>query len=362
MNLNIKELCQKVKEKADALIVLSAVNRRYVTSFNSSAGAVVVKGEKIIFYTDFRYFESAKIKKANGIVDESIEIRIQDAKFMENLKADLADCKSVLFEENGVTFGTYNWYKNNLADCELVPGGSAVLSELRAVKSENELQNIIKAQEITDKTFEYIVGFISDNVGKPAFTEKALQLEMDYFMLRNGADGLAFDTIAINGKKTSLPHGCPENVTIDKGFITMDFGAKFNGYCSDMTRTISVGKPTDEMLKVYNTVLEAQNAAFEVIRANVIGKDADKAARDVIEKDYPGSFGHALGHSLGLEIHESPNFHAGVNEPVPENVVISVEPGIYLEGKFGVRIEDIVCLKQNGFVNLTHSTKGLIII
>lgn len=362
MNIMLKKLCEKVKEKADALIILSSVNRRYVTSFQSSAGAVVVKGEKIIFYTDFRYLESAKIKQAQGIVDKDIEIRIQDAKFMENLKADLADCKTVLFEENGIMFGTYNWYKNSLTDCELVVGGSAILSELRAIKNETELQNIIKAQEITDKTFSYILGFISDNVGKPDFTEKALQLEMDYFMLKNGADGLAFDTIAINGTKTALPHGAPENITIDKGFITMDFGARFNGYCSDMTRTISVGKPTDEMIKVYNTVLSAQNAAFDVICADVIGKDADKAARDIIEKDYPGTFGHSLGHSLGLEIHESPNFHAGVTGAVPENVVISVEPGIYLEGKFGVRIEDIVCLKQGGFVNLTHSPKELIVV
>lgn len=363
MRPNNVKICEKTKEMADALILLSPVNRRYVTSFQSSAGTVVVHNGKITFFTDFRYYESACIKQQQGIVDEDIDIRLYDSKYMENLKEMLSDCKKILFEDGHVSFGTYNWYKNSFDFAELVPGGSGLMAGIRGIKTEEELQNIIKAQEITDKTFEYAVKYISDNIHRVDFTERELQLEMDYFMLKNGADGIAFDTIAISGRKSSLPHGAPENIPVSKGFLTMDFGAKYGGYCSDMTRTVCIGMPDEEMQRVYNTVLAAQNAAFEVIRAGIAGKQADKAARDVIDNaGYAGTFGHSLGHSLGLEIHESPNFAMGVEAAIPENAVISVEPGIYLEGKYGVRIEDIVCLKQDGFVNLTHSPKELIVI
>lgn len=359
---NIK-ICEKVAEKADAMILLSPTNRRYVTSFQSSAGTVVVKNGKITFFTDFRYYESACIKQKQGIMDEDIEIRLQDAKYMDNLKELLSDCKTVLFEDGFVSFGTYNWYKNSLDFAELTPGGSGIMAEIRSIKTAQELANIVKAQEITDKTFSFAVKYISDNIHRADFTERELQLEMDYFMLRCGADGLAFDTIAISGKKSALPHGAPENIPVSTGFLTMDFGAKYGGYCSDMTRTVCIGKPDEEMLKVYNTVLDAQKAAFEVICADVIGKEPDLAARSVIDgAGYAGTFGHSLGHSLGLEIHEGPNFASGVESPIPENVVISVEPGIYLEGKYGVRIEDIVRVKQGGFDNLTRSTKELIVI
>lgn len=363
MYVNNQKICTLVSEKADAMILLSPVNRRYVTSFQSSAGAVVFCKGKITFFTDFRYYESACIKQKQGIMDCDIEVRLQDGKFMENLKNMLSDCKTILFEDGYISYGTYNWYKNSFDFAELVPGASGLMSGVRSVKTEEELGNIVKAQEITDKTFEYAVKYISDNIHRKDFTERELQLEMDYFMLKNGADGLAFDTIAVSGKKSALPHGAPENIPVSKGFLTMDFGARYSGYCSDMTRTISIGKPDEEMLRVYNTVLDAQKAAFEVIKADIPGKDADKVARDVIDNaGFAGTFGHSLGHSLGLEIHESPNFASGAEALVPENAVISVEPGIYLEGKFGVRIEDIVCLKQDGFVNLTHSSKELIVI
>ena len=209
MRENNKNICNLVAEKADALILLSPVNRRYVTSFQSSAGTVVVHNGKITFFTDFRYFESACIKKQQGVMDEDIEVRLQDGNYMNNLKELLSDCKTILFEDGFISYGTYNWYKNSFDFAELVPGGSGIMSGVRAVKTEEELSNIIKAQEITDKTFDFAVKYISDNIHRADFTERELQLEMDYFMLRNGADGLAFDTIAISGKKSALPHGAP---------------------------------------------------------------------------------------------------------------------------------------------------------
>ena len=360
---NNKTICRKVKEKADAMILHSPVNRRYVTGFLSSAGLVAVIGEKIYFFTDFRYFESAQIMQQKGKVDSDIEICLMDKDFMSNLKELLKDCKTILFEEGFISYATYNHYKNSLDFAQLCEGATLLLSSVRSVKTEDELEKIKIAQSITDKTYEFALKYISDNVGRHNFTERELQLEMDYFMVKNGADEPAFDTIAISGNKTTLPHGAPENIAISKGFLTMDFGAKYMGYCSDMTRTVCIGKPSEEMLKVYNTVIDARCACFEIIKADVEGKAVDKAARDLIDKaGFEGCFGHSLGHSLGLEIHESPNFAPNSSAIIPENAVLSVEPGIYLAGKFGVRVEDIVCLKNDGFINFTKSSDELVVI
>ena len=363
MTENQNRLVSKLSGKADGLILLSYVNRSYITSFSSSDGYCIVKPDEIVFITDFRYYESACIKQQKGLIDKDIKLVLQGKNVWMQIKEIVSGCKKLMFEENHVSVAMYENMKKTFSDKELVTGASQLLSECRSIKTSYELSLIKKAQSITDKTYTYMLSFISDNVGKPDFTEKNLALELEYFMYKNGADTKAFDTIAVSGKKSSLPHGTPEDVPVSKGFLTMDFGARYCGYCSDMTRTISIGKPDDEMLKVYNTVLDAQKAAFEKICADVVGKEPDLAARAVIDgAGYAGTFGHSLGHSLGLEIHESPNFASGVETAIPENVVISVEPGIYLEGKFGVRIEDIVCVKQGGFENLTHSPKELIVI
>jgi Xaa-Pro aminopeptidase len=363
MRDNIKKLCQTVSEKADAMLVTSAVNRRYVTDFKSSDGFVVIRDGKITYMTDSRYYESACIKQKEGKIDGDIIIERQTPKAMLQLKEMLDGCKNILIEDKSLSYDRYLHYCKVFDFATLCAGGSDIFSSVRAVKTENELDRIKKAQSITDKTFEYIVSFISDNLGKKDFTEKALQLEMDYYMLKNGADGLAFDTIAVSGSKSSLPHGVPEDIPVAKGFLTMDFGAKYDGYCSDMTRTVCIGKPDEEMKKVYDTTLKAQLTALEKVHGGILSKDADGAARDVIEEaGYKGAFCHSLGHSLGLEIHESPNFAPGGIYEVQSGVVISVEPGIYLEGKYGVRIEDIVQLKDDGCVNLTSSPKELLVL
>ncbi|MBP3579860.1 MAG: aminopeptidase P family protein [Clostridia bacterium] len=363
MRENIKSLCNKISEKADAMLVTSPVNRRYVTGFNSSDGFVVIRDGKITFITDPRYYESACIKQRNGCIDEEIVIERQTPKVMLQLKQLLDDCKNVLFEDKNISYDRYLHFCEVFENVELVTGGSDIFSCCRAVKTPEELQKIKTAQSITDKAFGYIVNFIADNIGKDDFTEKALQLELDYYMMKNGADGLAFDTIVVSGSKSSLPHGVAEDVPVAKGFLTMDFGAKFSGYCSDMTRTVCIGKPDNDMKRVYDTTLEAQLAALDKVHGEMVSGEADKLARDVIDTaGYRGAFGHSLGHSLGLEIHESPNFSPNAQYTVPNGVVISVEPGIYLEGKYGVRIEDIVYLKDDGCENLTGSTKHLIVI
>ena len=233
------------------------------------------------------------------------------------------------------------------------------INGFRGVKEEWELELMRKAQAITDKAFSEVITRI-----KAGMTELELQAELIYCLYKNGATGLAFDPIVVSGPNTSLPHGVAGERVIREGdFITMDFGAQYMGYCSDMTRTVALGYATEEMKKVYNTVLEAQLAGLAITKAGVPGKDIDAAARKVItDAGYGEYFGHGYGHSLGLEVHESPSPNGANAEPMPVGAVCSAEPGIYLPGKFGVRIEDVTVFQAEGHENVTHSPKNLIIV
>ena len=227
------------------------------------------------------------------------------------------------------------------------------------MKEEWELDLMRKAQDITDAAFADVVKRI-----RVGMSEKELQAELIYCLLKNGADGLSFDPIVVSGPNTSLPHGVAGDRKIQEGdFITMDFGAIYQGYCADMTRTVAVGYATEEMKLVYNTVLKAQLAGLAATRAGVPGKDIDAAARQVIaDAGYGAYFGHGYGHSLGMEVHESPSPNASGQRIMEENMIASAEPGIYLPGKFGVRIEDVTIFKEGGHENITHSPKELIIV
>ncbi len=353
---NFERIKAATDKEFDAVLLVSPINRRYITNFRSSAGYVVIKPDKTYFITDSRYFFAAKEKCTEA------EVILQN-KVYNQLNDLLCRCKKVLIEEKYLTVADFESFKEKLCDYELVTGASEAVEKLRAVKSDAELSKIIKAQEITDKAFTHIVNRLSDNMGKNTVTEADVALELEYFMRKNGADGIAFDTIAVSGAKSSMPHGVPENIPLSKGFLTMDFGASFDGYCSDMTRTICIGKPTQEMIKVYDTVLNAQLLSLEAISAGKSGKEIYAVARDFIySSGYEGRFGHSLGHSLGLEIHESPNFSPSYEGIIPERAVLSVEPGIYIDGEFGVRIEDIVNITASGCENLTKSGKELIVL
>ena len=350
-----------VETDFDAVMLISPINRRYATGFKSSAGYVFALPDKTVFFTDFRYYGSAVEAQKNGSVYSDVEIKLLDGNVWSAIKELLKDCGKILVEESYLTLSQCESLKEKMQDKEFVNGASKALNKLRAVKTEAELDKIVKAQSITDKAFSHIVSFISDNLGK--LTESDVALELEYFMRKNGADGIAFDTIAVSGKKSAMPHGVPSDILLDKGFLTMDFGAMFDGYCSDMTRTICIGKPTEKMKLVYDTVLSAQLAALEFISSGKTGKAVDSVARDIINNaGFEGTFGHSLGHSLGLEIHESPNFSQGNEEEIPSGAVLSVEPGIYIDGEFGVRIEDIVNITGDGCKNLTKSSKELIIL
>ncbi len=339
-----------------AALIQNPKNRRYLSGFQSSDGMLLLCG-KAYLILDFRYAEAARLKQAAGKLPSELEIILAQKSFLDIVSDILAQngAKTLAFEEDFVSFKAYENLKKRLGGIELVPLGGKV-EKLRRTKSADELEKIKAAQQITDMAFEHILDFIN-----PARTEIEVAAELDYFFRKNGAYP-AFDTICVSGTKSSLPHGVPEDIKLTQnGFLTMDFGACLDGYCSDMTRTVVVGKADEKMKAVYNTVLDAQNAVFPLLRGGIIGKEADAAARDLIyAAGYEGCFGHSLGHSLGLDIHEAPNFSPNNPLPVPAGCVLSVEPGIYLEGLYGVRIEDIVYLTDTGHINLTSSPKSLI--
>ena len=232
------------------------------------------------------------------------------------------------------------------------------VENIRQIKDADEIEKMQKAQDITDKAFAHVIKMINRNM-----TELDVAVELEYAMRKNGASAFAFDTISVSGDASALPHGTPRNVKLRDGFLTMDFGAKFEGYCSDMTRTIVIGKADEDIKKLYNTVLRAQTEALNYLRAGADCGEADKIARDIIDgvPEFKGAFGHSLGHSVGLFIHESPRLYSrGFGRKLNVGEILTVEPGIYLFGKYGCRIEDMVAITEEGIHNFTHSTKELI--
>lgn len=356
----IKQRIENIKywlDDGEAALVTSDANRLYLTGFNSSAGAVFITKEKAYFLIDFRYFEAAKSAV------NSCEILLVN-RILEQI-ADLCGkhgIRGVKIESDFVSVAVLERYKKSLCGIGIEVFFDNSLSEklsiLRSIKSEKELSFIRAAQDLTDRTFSYILERICENR-----TERDVMLDMEFYMRKLGSEGVSFDFIVVSGKNSSLPHGVPTDKKIEKGdFVTMDFGAVVNGYRSDMTRTVAVSCVTDEQKRVYDTVLAAQNAALDGIRAGAVCKDIDKLARDLIESDYKGCFGHGLGHSVGIEIHENPCFNTVCETVLHEGMVLTVEPGIYLENKFGVRIEDMISVTKDGCENLTHSDKNLIIL
>lgn len=354
---NVNSIQNKLAEAGlDALLVLDEKNQRYSCGFPFTDGAVLVTREKAYLFTDSRYIEAAE-KSVDGSV--SVELFGRGKPLSELIKAALAENKveTLGAEEYSLPHGDYLRYEELLGR-QLVPA-QHVFSELRAAKTEEEQQYMRQAQAIAEKALEDVLKII-----KPGITERDIAAEITYRLLKHGAEGNSFDPIAVTGKNSSMPHGVPADTVVKAGdFVTMDFGCLYKGYCSDMTRTVAVGYATDEMKNVYDIVLNAQLAGIAAARAGVTGCEIDAAARRVIDgAGYGDCFGHAFGHSLGLCIHESPNASPACKTPMPVGAVISAEPGIYIPGKFGVRIEDVLILRENGCENITHAPKELIII
>ncbi len=347
---------QLVEKKLDALLITDEKNQRYAVGFPFTDGAVLVTRERAYLLTDSRYIEAAE--KA---ADPCITVQQFDGQhpLMARLAAALREngVQRLGAEEQKLSYGAYLGYQKRLG-LELLPA-QEILSTLRASKNEEEIACMIRAQRISEAALEETLHII-----RPGMTEKEVMAELVYRMLRHGSEGNSFDPIVVTGKNTSMPHGVPGDTVIQSGdFITMDFGSLSGGYCSDMTRTVAVGSATEEMKNVYYTVLKAQLAGIAAARSGVPGKVIDGAARKVIEEaGYGAYFGHGFGHSLGLDIHEPPFAGPRGEAPMAENDLCSAEPGIYLPGKFGVRIEDVMIIRPEGAEVITKAPKMELIV
>ena len=340
----------------DCALITSDVNRRYLTGMKSSAGCILLFKEKAYFIIDFRYIEKAKKLLEN---DDFIEVILQDKLYLQLEKLmKKHNAGTVSIENMTMTVSELNTFKEKLnVFVDAGNGLSDKINSLRMVKTDEETECMIKAQRIAEAGLEHMFGFI--DTGR---TEREIQLELDYFMLKNGAEALSFDTIALSGKNTSLPHGVPGEKKIEKGdFVLLDYGAVVDGYHSDMTRTLCVGEPSEKMKEVYSIVLEAQLAGISAVKAGITGRELDKISRDIIEAaGYGRQFGHSLGHGVGMDIHEPPYAAGSYDGVIPAGSVVTVEPGIYIENEFGVRIEDFVIVTENGCINMTKAPKELI--
>ena len=323
----------------DAMLLTGEANRFYASGFHSAGtdGVALVTRKKAYYFTDSRYTEAA------GRCVQGAEIReVGPGRGYTVLLTEVLE---------------HERYRKALP-CDLVPAAE-LLRQLRTVKDGEELDAMVAAQRIAEKALDVILEEI-----RPGVTEKEIAARLQYLMLHFGAENMSFDPIVVSGPNGSLPHGVPGERTIQRGeFVTMDFGCIYHGYCSDMTRTVAVGFATEEMQKVYQTVLSAQQAGIAAARAGVTGRDVDAAARAVIAAaGYGAYFGHSFGHGVGVEIHESPNASPSNEQPLPAGAVISAEPGIYLPGRLGVRIEDVILLTETGCRNLTKAPKELLIL
>lgn len=353
MNSLIKLRKAMSERSLDGVLVFCELNQRYLTKFAFSDGFLFVTGRRAYLVTDFRYLEMAK-----RAVSADFEVVTPDDRvsFINSVIAE-EGIKQVGFEGKAVSFAKYSHLKAECPDIELCDIGD-VIEKMREVKDDDEIAFIKESQRITDTAFSELLSRI-----KPDMTEIEVAAELEYSMKRNGSEGAAFDTIAVSGDASALPHGTPRDCKLKRGFLTLDFGAKYKGYCSDMTRTIVIGRADGDMKKLYNTVLTAQRGALDYLRAGADAGEADKRARDIIDanEEYRGAFGHSLGHSVGLFIHESPSLSPkSFGRRLRQGEILTVEPGIYLYGRYGCRIEDMVKIEEGGIFNFTKSSKELI--
>lgn len=353
--MNQIEFLQSKLPKNSAFLVISPENRRYLTDFPSSKGYLIISKTKCVFLIDARYIEAAQMHSKN--CDEIIELKRTVADLNKAVKE--LSIKKIYAESKMISHSLFSFLSKSLSVPVIPDKLDNLFTDLRREKRKYEKERILKAQRIAEKAFEHILKFI-----KPGVTEIDIRLELEFFMLKNGAESMSFDTIVVSGKNTSLPHGVPSGKKVETGdFVTMDYGVFKEGYCSDMTRTVAVGCVSDKQAEVYNTVLTAQLEGLKKIKAGEKCYDVDLAAREIIEKaGYGKFFGHATGHGIGIEVHEAPTVSPKSRETLRTGDIISCEPGIYIPSTFGVRIEDLAFVTETGCENLTKSEKSLIIL
>ena len=353
--MKLLQLAQELKS-TQAALVLSEENRLYLTGFPSSNGTLLVTRDGNIFWTDSRYYEMA----CDAV--EDAEVQLQDQLYAQvHEQLQKFGCTEILVEASRMTLDTLNTWRKMLPSYSFNVSNrlDRLTDSLREVKTEAEAEKMQRAQDIAEAALTELLPLV-----KPGAAERDLANELEYKMRRLGADGISFDTIVVSGENSSKPHGVPGERLIQTGdFVTIDFGAIYRHYHSDCTRTFAVGQPTEEMVNVYETVKRAQQAGLDCLRAGVAGADLDRTARDVIrEAGYGEYFWHSTGHCVGVEIHEHPYAGPKSEDFLTEGSVVTCEPGIYLPGKFGVRIEDFVLVTASGHRNFCHLTKDLIVL
>lgn len=362
LSVKVKAITMKIIEKliasipagVDGLFLTDAVSQRYVTGFDYTDGYVLVSKNAVYLFADSRYIEAAKANRRDGVEVILLTGSAKDilVKYFENEKLCV-----IGYEEKYLSCHDFNALKRDFPKYEFTPI-SSLLETLMECKEEFEIENIISAQRIAEAALDHVLKIINRDM-----TEIDVALELEMYMRKNGAENVSFPTICVSGPSSSLPHGVPSNVKLRDGFLTMDFGALYKGYCSDMTRTVVIGKADNEMKHVYETVLKAQAEAEKAVKAGISSRIPDKAGRDVItEAGYGKNFGHGLGHGVGMRIHEAPRISPAAPDTMmlKSGHIITNEPGIYLEGKYGVRIEDMLLVCENGCSNLTLAPKNLI--
>lgn len=355
MNTRIDKLRDMFSNyEIDGLLITSSTNRKYMSGFSGSTGYVLIGRNHSAFITDFRYVEQAKVECPD------YEIVDNQRKMNHTLKEKIEELgiRRLGFEKDYVTYAMYDSFVQLSSEVSMVPV-SGLIEELRLIKNESELIKIKKAIEIADAAFSHILSFI-----RPGISEEEVALELEYFMRKRGASGASFDIIVASGVRSALPHGRASSKLIEEGeLVTLDFGAIYEGYISDITRTVAVGEISDQLREIYDVCLQAQLAGVNNIKAGMTGKEADAFCRDVISNaGYGEAFGHSTGHGIGLDVHEGPNASAVSEQILKPGMLLTVEPGIYLPGIGGVRIEDDILITDHGNEILSKSTKELIIL
>ncbi|XEC92861.1 M24 family metallopeptidase [Paenibacillus tarimensis] len=351
----VRRLQQRLAERnLEAILITSSVNRAYLSGFTGSSGHLLITLHSSKLLTDFRYMTQAPAQAPDFEVIEHSSRPIDTVKSL--LSAD--GIKRLGFEQESVVYSDYAAWSEALQGTRLVPV-SFVVEQLRMVKDPGEIAVMQEAATLADETFHYIAGLL-----KPGMRESDIALEIEVFMRSRGAASSSFDTIVASGERSALPHGVASDRIIGSNeFVKLDFGAYYKGYCSDITRTVFVGKPTDKHREIYNIVLEAQMHALSEIKPGMTGKEADALTRDIITRyGYGDYFGHGTGHGLGMEIHEAPRLSKTSDTVLTPGMTVTVEPGIYLPGFGGVRIEDDVVITDHGIKILTSSPKELMLL
>lgn len=338
----------------DAALVTKRENYIYLSGFTGTSAHLLISQEHAFLITDFRYTEQASIQAPQfEIVKYTGKITDTISRILNN-----KGIKSLGFEESYLTVENYNVYKYAFQMVEFRSMGK-VTEGLRMTKDSGEINLISKAVEIADNAFTHVLSLL-----RPGIREMEVAAELEYYMKKQGAKGVSFETIVASGKRSAMPHGtASEKVLEHRDAVTMDFGCIYEDYCSDMTRTVFLGDPGEEMKKVYRIVLEAQLKALEGARRGLKGKEIDSIARKIIsENGYGNNFGHGLGHGVGLEVHEEPRLSPAGEIDMEDGMVVTVEPGIYIPNLSGVRIEDMIVIDNGTPKVLTRSPKDMIII